>query len=351
MLEVSRRHALVGGVALAAVASEAPLAAPAAAAPSFPEIDPELRPFAEAVFKATGSIDAAKNPLPLLRAPRLAGSTRPPDQTLAPVTQVTLPGRAGGPPTPAYLVGAPTPGRLRGAVIYIHGGGFIAGSAAKDLERCQDIAARHDCLVLTPDYRLAPETTFPGSREDNYAALAYLNAKAAELGVDVNRIIVMGWSAGGGHAALLALAARDRGEFRLAAQVLIYPMLDDRTASTRRPPPTVGRVVWTPALNRLGWGAFLGVPAGSAKIPAGAAPARVSDLRGLPPAFIGVGGADLFVDEDIEYARRLIDAGVPTDLLVIPGAFHAFDAIASGTKPAQMFTAAWRRFLETHLKA
>jgi acetyl esterase/lipase len=145
--------------------------------------------------------------------------------------------------------------------------------------------------------------------------------------VDRNRIVVMGESAGGGHAAALALAARDRGEVPLAGQVLIYAMLDDRTGSVRRTPPHLGTFVWTPELNVLGWSALLGMPAGSAAVPRGAVPARAASLAGLPPTFIGVGALDLFVEEDIEYARRLLNAGVPTELFVAPGAYHGFQFI------------------------
>ncbi|WP_083836074.1 alpha/beta hydrolase fold domain-containing protein [Sphingomonas elodea] len=146
----------------------------------------------------------------------------------------------------------------------------------------------------------------------------------AQLGVDRERIALMGESAGGGHAAMLAIAARDRGEVPLVLQLLVYPMLDDRTGSTRMPPDLVGAIGWTPAQNRFGWSSFLGVPAGSPSVPYGSVPARVADLRGLPPAFIGVGSIDLFVEEDMDYARRLIGAGVSTDLLVVPGAYHGF---------------------------
>jgi acetyl esterase/lipase len=149
----------------------------------------------------------------------------------------------------------------------------------------------------------------------------------------------MGESAGGGHAAMLAIAARDRGEVPLVYQALIYPMLDDRTGSTRKPPPYIGAVFWTPEENRFGWTSLLGVPAGSARVPNGAVPARIRDLRGLPPAFIGVGSIDLFVDEDIDYARRLIDAGVPTELNVVPGAFHGFDNLGM-TSIAKQFKSA-----------
>lgn len=228
----------------------------------------------------------------------------------------------------------------RPAILHIHGGGYILGSPTTDIPNLQRIAAAQNCVIVSVDYRLSPETRFPGALEDNYAALGWLHDNAQALGVDRRRVIVMGESAGGGHAAALAIAARDRGQFKLAGQVLVYPMLDDRTGSTRQPPPDQGRYVWTAEQNRLGWGALLGVPAGSANPPRGSVPARVEDLRGLPPTFIGVGGLDLFLQEDIEYARRLLDSGVSTELLVVPGAYHAFPFIVPGARVSRQFFAA-----------
>jgi acetyl esterase/lipase len=138
---------------------------------------------------------------------------------------------------------------------------------------------------------------------------------------------------------MLALAARDRGEVSLCFQALIYPMLDDRIGSTRQVAPPKGQVLWTARQNVAGWSALLGVPAGSRVVPAGAVPARVANLKGLPPAFIGVGAIDLFVDEDMEYARRLLDLGIAVELQVVPGAFHGFDVIAPQTAIAQRFKA------------
>ncbi len=214
------------------------------------------------------------------------------------------------------------------------------GRAIDAVPALQKLALKHDCLVVTVDYRLAPETRFPGALEDNYAALRWLHEHAEELGVDRKRIAVMGESAGGGHAAALAIAARDRGEFPICQQILIYPMLDDRTGSSRQPAPWIGTFIWNRAANRFGWSSLLGVPAGSAKVPEGAVPARIGDLSGLPPAFIGVGSIDLFIDEDIDYARRLIDAGVATELRVVPGGYHGFDELAPAAPASVRFAEA-----------
>ena len=173
--------------------------------------------------------------------------------------------------------------------------------------------------------------------DDNYAALKWVHDHADELGIDRRRIAVMGESAGGGHAALLAIMARDRGEVSVMFQALIYPMLDDRTGTTRQPASPIGSILWTPAKNRFGWECFLGQAPGTASVPSRAVPARQENLTGLPPAFIGVGTIDLFVDEDIEYARRLIDSGIPAQLVTVPGAFHGFDGIAANTTLSKRF--------------
>jgi acetyl esterase/lipase len=242
-----------------------------------------------------------------------------------------IPGPSGAPEVTIYIVKGSSSGPLRPIVLYIHGGGYTVGTARSSLRSVQELAQAVGCVVISVDYRLAPETRFPGPLEDNYAALRWAHAHAEEFGGDPARIAVMGESAGGGHAAMLTIAARDRGEVPIVYQALIYPMLDDRTGSTRQVPPYIGSVGWTPAHNRYGWSALLGVPAGSSTVPAGAVPARVANLRGLPPAFIGVGTIDLFVDEDIEYARRLIDHGIAAQLQVVPGAFHGFDKIPGTT--------------------
>ena len=238
-----------------------------------------------------------------------------------------------------YAVNA-TGDKLRPAILHTHGGGFVIGTAKSSLRSLQELALALDCVIVTVDYRLAPETPFPGSLEDNYVGLKWLYNNAVELGVDRSRIAVMGESAGGGHAAMLAIAARDRGEVPLVFQALIYPMLDDRTGSTRAVPPHIGTLIWTSQSNRFGWSSLLGVPAGSRKIPYGAVPARVENLRNLPPAFIGVGSIDLFVQEDIAYAGRLIDAGVPTELNVVPGAFHGFEVAVPKATVSKQFKAA-----------
>jgi acetyl esterase/lipase len=249
----------------------------------------------------------------------------------------SIPGPAGAPDVPLVLADTAPDRKGKPVLLHIHGGGYILGAPMAFLPGVLRYAKPAGCLVVSVDYRLAPETRFPGSLNDNYAALLWLHRHAEELGIDPARIAVAGESAGGGHAAALAIHARDRGEVPILFQLLIYPMLDDRTGSTRKVPPQIGRISWGEAGNRYGWTALLGVQAGSATVPDGSVPARVENLTGLPPAFIGVGAIDLFVDEDIEYARRLIDAAVPTELLVVPGAYHAFDLMVPDARVSKAF--------------
>ncbi len=219
---------------------------------------------------------------------------------------------------------------LRPAVLEIHGGGFIMGNADMSDASNRMLVLQLSCVVISVDYRLAPETPWPGSRNDNYAALCWLAGHAAELSVDPARIAISGGSAGGGHAAALALHSRNVGGPAICFQLLDFPMLDDRTCAHAEPHPYTGEFVWTPERNHFGWKALLGQEPGSEGVDETAAPARATDLSGLPPAFIHVGTLDLFLEEGLEYTRRLTRAGVPCELHVIPGAYHgsgmAFDA-------------------------
>ena len=234
------------------------------------------------------------------------------------------------------------------AIYHIHGGGYVLGEA-KDFESLhRPLVNALDCVLVSVDYRLAPETPFPGAIEDCYAGLRWMFEHAAEIGVDAARIGVMGESAGGGLGAALALMARDRGEYPLAFQHLIYPMLDDRTCTTVDPHPYTGEFVWPVANNRFGWSALLGHEPGIDGVSPYAAAARATDLKGLPPAFISTGSLDLFLEEDMEYARRLLRAGVPTELHVFPGGYHGFDIVQTAriSMAAQAASvAALRRFL------
>ena len=281
-----------------------------------------------------------------------AGDANSPAVSSAPELQpktVNIPARAARPSVSVLIIDPKPGGNHRPATLYIHGGGYVVGSAGTDLRLAQDIAQGTGSLVVSVNYTLAPEAKFPVSREQNYAALAWLIENAASLRVDPARIAIMGDSAGGGHAAMLAIAARDRGEFKPAFQCLIYPMLDDRTGSTRMMPPYMGHFLWTAAVNRFGWSSLLGMAAGSASPPPGSVPARVADVSGLPPTFIGVGSIDLFFEEDMEYARRLAMAGVSTEMFVVPGAYHGFDVVARDARLTVEFRNAWQSALRRGL--
>ena len=222
------------------------------------------------------------------------------------------------------------------ALLWIHGGGYVLGSVERDDLLATHLAKVAQCVVVSVEYRLAPEHPFPAPVEDCYAALKWLATHTDELGVEPSRIAIGGASAGGGLAAGLALLTRDRGEVELAFQLLIYPMIDDRNVSpaSETQPDTF---VWTRENNRMGWHAYLGREPGGADVSPYAAAARASDLTGLAPAYIPVGDLDLFLDENIEYAQRLLAAGVPTELHVYPGGYHGFNGFAPGAEIAQRF--------------
>lgn len=344
---VTRRGLGLGATACAA-ASVLGAPALAAAAPKAPplKIDPatllhpELREAGKFFAAMAGGPPMTAESLPKIRAGNGAGPRGA--MPFPRIDKRTIPGITGQPDVPVLLIGANKGGKPRPGVVYIHGGGFILGTAEGESMQAQSLSSELGCVVVSVDYRLAPETRFPGMLEDCYAALAWMHKNAAELGVDPKRIAVVGGSAGGGLSAMLAIAARDRGEYPLCYQVLIYPMLDDHTGSTRMPPSFIGTYGWDVPSNKLGWTSLLGVPAGSRTVPKGAVPAREENLAGLPPAFVGVGSLDLFVEEDMTYAQRLVMSGVPTKLLVVPGAFHGFDGIASFSRIGKEFTAAWR---------
>jgi len=202
---------------------------------------------------------------------------------------------------------------------------------------------------VSVEYRLAPETPYPGPLEDCYRGLRWTQDHAADIGVDPQRIGVMGVSAGGGLAAALALLARDRAEVPLAFQLLDQPMLDDRQ---RTPSSRDGDLaVWTRKSNTFGWRSYLGDLYGRDDVPATAAPARATDLSGLPPALVSVGAFDGFRDEDVDYATRLNQAGVPTELHVYPGACHGFNLLAPHAAVSRQSAHNIERWLAAQLQA
>ena len=288
-------------------------------------VDPALLPLLE-VFPR---IDVS--PAGLAEARAIVAAMVPPDMGAADglpvaVTQQMIDGPQ-GPASLRVLVVQPQAQAKgpRGGILHLHGGGYVIGSPEGSLPLLRATALAHDCVIVSVDYRLAPETTWQGATDDGHAALVWMAANAGALGVDPARIGVMGESAGGGLAAAVALIARDRGGPRLAFQNLLYPMLDDRTVTRADDNPVTGEFIWNRANNHHGWAAWLGQAPGLPAASPYAAPARMENLANLPPTWIGTGALDLFLDEDTDYALRLIRAGVAVDFVVWPGAYHGFD--------------------------
>jgi acetyl esterase/lipase len=235
------------------------------------------------------------------------------------------------------------------AIYFIHGGGMVLGDVAGGDAQCNALARDTGCLVASVEYRLAPEHPYPVPVADCYAGLKWLFANAAKLEVDATRIAVMGPSAGGGLTAGVCLLARDRKEFKVAYQVLIYPMIDDTNVKSAKAAKN-DFYVWSRANNKAGWQAYLGKRFGASNVPIYAAPARAKNVAGLPPTYMMTGDLDLFVQEDLTYAHKLAAAGVPLELHVYPGAFHGFDSLGGPASISQRATADIARALRAALR-
>ena len=288
-----------------------------------PPLDPEISATLASLPMTVPTID--RDLLPVLRSQSLLGLDAVPLSDRVDRQDHTVPGPPGA---PDVIVRVHVPEGLEhpAPCLYsIHGGGYLFGDRSQDDARfdrwCPDLGF----IGVSVEYRLAPETPYPGPLEDCYAGLKWVHENAEKLGIDPARTGIGGASAGGGLAASLALLARDRGELPVAFQLLAYPMIDDRqtTASSSWDVP-----IWSPVNNEFGWRSYLGDLYGREDVPYTAAPARGTDLSGLPPALIYVGTVDGFCDEDVHYAMKLYQAGVPTELHVYPGAPHGFDGFA-----------------------
>jgi acetyl esterase/lipase len=209
-------------------------------------------------------------------------------------------------------------------VYWTQGGGYVLTAPDLDDQWCEGLVDTHRCVVVSVDWRRAPEHPFPAAADDCYAGLAWVVDEAEDLGVDPERIVIAGHSSGGGSTAGLALLVRDRAELSVAHAMLIYPMIDD-TNSTHSSRIVTDPQVWNRTSNEIGWRSYLGATYGTDDVSPYAAPTRMADLRGLPPTSILTGDLDLFVDENVTYAQRLLQADVSTELHVYPGAHHAFD--------------------------
>ncbi|MGP6205455.1 alpha/beta hydrolase [Microbacterium sp. F2] len=296
------------------------------------EIDPELR----AALAVIGGVFPPTITPDLIGFMRASYASPPREELLGDrrvqVEDLTFPGFDG------YVLAAsvirPVAGLRGPAVLLFHSGGMMFGDRFSGIDTALGWVERLGVTVVTVEYRLAPEHPHPVPFEDCYAALEWVAHSSRELGLDSRRLVVAGASAGGGLAAAAALAARDRGGPPLRGQLLDYPMLDDRgrTASTRA---FDGVGVWDRVSNETGWAALLGESVRGPDVSPYAAPARATDLRELPPAFIDVGTAEIFRDEAVGYARGLWAAGVDVELHVWPGAFHACDIFAPHTRIAR----------------
>ena len=288
-------------------------------------VDPELLPMIEQM----PGFQFSRDTLAATRA--MMAAMRPPAAPPAnvDVSEQRIPGPAGAPAVRVVVTRPKSPGTGRPGILHIHGGGYIMGTADMNLLTDAAYATQFGATVVSVDYRLAPETPHPGPVEDCYATLAWLHAQASSLGVDPNRIAVSGESAGGGLAAATVLLARDRARHKVAFQHLVFPMLDDRTTTQADASPQIGEFVWTRDANLFGWTALLGRAPGGHDVSPYAAPARMADVSRLPPTFIACGAIDLFVEENVEYARRLMRAGVATEMHIYPGAPHGFMMVES----------------------
>jgi acetyl esterase/lipase len=301
------------------------------------QLDPELRVVLEAM-PTEGAVNLNDIPAARAKMRKLFTTMQAKLPTVEGVTSQdhSVPGPQGDPAVRVRSYQPTDRPSILPALLWIHGGGYVLGDIEQDDRLMKQLVKRVGCVAVSVDYRLAPEHPFPAPVEDCYAGLKWLFAHAGELGVDPSRIAIGGPSGGGGLTAGLALLARDRGEVQVAFQLLIYPMIDDRNVTPASYAITDPRV-WHRESNRLGWKAYLGRDGGGDDVSPYAAAARATDLTNLPPAYIPVGALDLFIDENIEYAQRLIQAGVPTELHVYPGAFHGFDLLAPAAAVSKQF--------------
>jgi acetyl esterase/lipase len=254
--------------------------------------------------------------------------------------------------TPAGLklrIYAPAGQNNRAAMLYIHGGGMIIGSPAMDDALLSSIAAELDIVIVSPEYRLAPEHPYPAAMDDCHAAWQWIQSNLASRGIDRSRIAIGGESAGGGLAAGLVLRIHDEGGPQPVAQWLFCPMLDDKTALDRSL-DDVDHFVWNNKMNLVGWTSYLGKDIGSDEVSVYAAPARREDLRGLPKAWIGVGDVELFFEENKAYANKLTAAGVPCELDVVSGAPHAFEGVAPESQLASDYMTRAKSWLKASLQ-
>ena len=244
----------------------------------------------------------------------------------------------------------PSGQKTRAAMLYIHGGGMMIGSPAMDDALLANTAAELDIVIVSPDYRLAPEHPYPAPVDDCHAAWSWMQQNLSPRGIAGNRIAIGGESAGGGLAAGLVLRIKDEGGPQPVAQWLFCPMLDDRTALNRSL-DELDHYVWNNKMNLVGWRSYLGNSLGTDQVVAYAAPARRASLEGLPKAWIGVSDAELFYEENKAYANKLTAAGVPCQLEIVSNAPHSFQGLAPDSELAKNYLAKAKSWLKAALAA
>lgn len=305
-----------------------------------PRLDPELAAPLDEVLGAMGG-GLNLNDIPATRA--MVGGMIAAIKAEAPkiegveIEDRRVPGFDGGPDVTVRVYRPAGHAGALPALLWMHAGGWVLGDLELEDLMVARLAKDVQCVVASVDYRLAPEHPYPAALHDTYAALRWL-MDGGDASVDTARVAVGGSSAGGNLAAGVTLFARDRGDALPAFQLLIYPALDDSNVEQAGDgvPDTL---FWTRANALTAWTSYLGRRPGGDGIEPYAAPIRAADLSGLPPAYVAVGEIDLFVRENIEYAARLIDAGVKTELHVYPGAYHAFDVFTPMGWVSQRFVA------------
>lgn len=307
-------------------------------------IDPELRPALD--FPEELGAQLRENPAAVRAAfnemGRAAAAALPPSDVQ--ITEYSIPGPDGDVPIVIYTPPSaqPMPGLL-----WVHGGGYLLGSARDDAV-CVPLARHVGCAIISVDYRLAPEHPFPAGTEDCYAALVWMAQQAESIGIDPARLAIGGASAGGGLTAGLALLNRDRGGPALVFQLLLYPMIDDRHDTPAGHAVTF-RKVWNREISLYAWQLYLGEAYGSDSVSPYAAAWRATDVRNLPPAYLCVGTLDLFRDENIGYAQRLMAADVPVELAVYPGMTHGAEGLVPDAAISQRMRAGYMDALKRAL--
>jgi acetyl esterase/lipase len=314
----------------------------------FERLDPELQGQLKVMLNRPISLHNIPEARVSARKMNLAMKKQRPAIRGVITTDKTIPGPSGSPDVTIRIYRPEKVSGVLPGLLWIHGGGYILGDIEGDDDCVKELVLAGECAAVSVEYRLAPEHPFPAPLEDCYAALKWLSIHADELHIDRSRLAIGGASAGGGLAAGLALLTRDRAEINIIFQLLVYPMINDcNVAPASNTLPEA--LFWTRESNLIGWRSYLGCEPGVKNISCHAAAFRADNLRGLAPAYLCVGDLDLFAAEDIEYAGRLVAAGVPSELHVYPGACHGFDMMVPDADVSRRFSQDMRRALKRAL--